>query len=119
MARKKTKEQTTHDRKVGRLATHYEKQGYAVCASTGRRPDPKPIGRSKRIPDIVATRRGRTKIVEVETPRSVKSDKAQLQTFARYAAREKNVSFDIVVTKPKSKAGRSSKSTVPRTTSKK
>lgn len=106
MAKRKAKEQTSHDRKVGRLATEYEKAGYTVAASTGRRPDPKSIGRSKMIPDIVATKHGRTKIIEVETPRSLKTDKAQLETFARYAAKRKNVSFDIVVTKPRGKSSR-------------
>lgn len=103
MAKRKSKDQTTHDRKVGRLATVYEKKGYKVQAATGRRPAPRPIGRSGRIPDIVATKSGRTKIIEVETPRSIKTDKAQMETFARYAAKKKNVSFDIVVTKPKKK----------------
>ena len=104
MAKRKSKDQTTHDRKVGRLATEYEKKGYKVQAATGRRPAPKPIGRSGRIPDIVATKSGRTKIIEVETPRSIKTDKAQMETFARYAAKKKNVSFDIVVTKPRKKS---------------
>ncbi len=52
----------------------------------------------------MATKRGRTKIVEVETPRSLKKDKPQLETFARYAAKRKGVSFDIVVTKPRAKS---------------
>jgi len=103
MKKGKTKEQTSHDRKVSRLATRLEKEGYRVKASVGRRPSPDPIGRSKRIPDITATKRGKTKVIEVETPRSLKSDKSQLTTFARHAASKKNVSFDIVVTRPRRK----------------
>lgn len=110
MSSKKPKHQTTHDRKVGRLATKLEKEGYKVKAATGRRPDPQPIGHSGRIPDITATKRGKTKIIEVETPRSLKGDKAQLQTFARYAASKKNTSFDIVVTKPRTTKLHASKS---------
>lgn len=106
MAKKKTREQTTHDRKVGRLATKYKKEGYTVRASTGRWIMPDPIGTSKRIPDIVATKRGKTKIIEVETPRSLKADKKQLETFAKHAAKKSNVTFDIVVTIPK-KSGKS------------
>ncbi len=119
MTKTKSKDQTTHDRKVGRLATEYEKKGYKVQAATGRRPAAKPIGRSGRIPDIVATNSGRAKIIEVETPRSIKTDKAQMETFARYAAKKGNVSFDIVVTKPRTKSSRTVKSSTSRATRKK
>lgn len=119
MPRGKSKDNTAHDRKVGRLAAEYEKVGYTVQASTGRRPDPQPVGRSGRIPDVIATKHGRTKIIEVETPRSLKKDKAQLETFARYAAKKGNVSFDIVVTKPRTKCSRTVKSSTSRATRKK
>lgn len=110
MAKRTGKEKTTHDRKVKRLASEYKKKGYSVQASSGRHPAPDAIGRSKKIPDVVARKSGRITIVEVETPKSLKTDKNQLQTFARYAAKHRDVDFEIVVTKPR-KASTRKKST--------
>ena len=119
MPRGKSKNKTAHDRKVARLATQYEKAGYTVEASTGRRPSPQPIGHSRKIPDIVATSRGSTKIIEVETPISLKTDKGQLEAFARYAARKRNVSFDIVMTRPRKTSTSTSKSPTSKVSKKK
>jgi len=110
MAKRTGKEKTTHDRKVRRVASEYKKRGYNVQASSGRYPEPDPIGYSKRVPDVMARKGSKVTIVEVETPRSLKTDKDQLQTFARYAAKHKDVDFDIVVTKPR-KTSTSKKST--------
>lgn len=119
MSRRKPRDQVTHDRKVSRLASELEKQGYTVQASTGSRPDPNPIGRPGMMPDIVATKGGKTKIIEVKTPRGLKADMIKLQKFAKYAAKRKDVTFDIVVTKPRRKIGATKKVSVSKTSKKK
>ena len=101
MAQRTHKEQTTHDRKVRELARDLKKQGYTVKADIGRYQRPSPIGRARARPDIEATKSGRRKIIEVETPKSLVTDKEQLKTFIRHASHKGRTSFDIVVTKPR------------------
>jgi len=97
-----TKEQATHNRKVREIARELKKKGYSVKADVGRYTRPSPIGKDKRIPDIEATSKsGRRLIIEVETPRSWKTDKEQIKTFIRHTTHKKNTSFDIVFTKPR------------------
>ena len=95
------REQSAHDRKVREIARNLKKDGYSVKADVGRYGRPRPIGKDRRIPDIEATKAGRRKIIEVETPRSLMTDKEQMKTFMRHAAHKKNTSLDIVVTKPR------------------
>lgn len=95
------KEQSTHDRKVRELARSLKNQGYSVKADIRGYDRPKPIGKDRRRPDIEATKAGRRKIIEVETPRSLVTDKKQMKTFIRHAAQKKGTSLDIVVTKPR------------------
>ena len=92
---------STHDRKVRQVARELEKQGYTVRADIRGRKQPHPVGPSKLVPDIEAIKDGRRKIVEVETPTSLKTDKEQLKAFARYASQKKGTAFDIVVTQPR------------------
>jgi len=102
MAKRTEREQNTHDRKVREIARQLKKQGYAVRADgvRGYKP-PRPIGKEMRRPDIEATRSGVRKIIEVETPSSLRSDKEQLKTFTRHAAQKRGTSFKVVVTKPR------------------
>ena len=64
---------------------------------------PNKIGPKNLIPDIEATKNGRKIIVEVETPKSLVTDKEQLKTFARHAGQKPNTTFRVVVTKPRGK----------------
>lgn len=104
MSQKRTRaEESAHAAKIKRLAKKLEKEGYKVKADLpgSGYTRPKPIGKGKRIPDIEATKRGVRKIIEVETPSSLRKDREQLKTFTRHAAQKKRTSFDIVVTKPR------------------
>lgn len=88
-----------HDRKVREIAKTLRKLGYTVRADEVRRyKRPRPTGKEMRIPDIEATRPGTGKIIEVETPSSLKSDKEQLKTFTRHAAQKRGTSFEVIVT---------------------
>jgi Holliday junction resolvase len=100
-ARNPNREQSTHNRKVQRLSRELKKEGYAVRADIRGYQRPRPIGKSKARPDIVAKKSGTTRIVEVETPKSLVRDKEQLKTFVRSAAHRKRTTLDIVVTKPR------------------
>lgn len=95
------KERSTHDRKVREIARNLKNQGYSIKADVGRYAKPASIGKYKRRPDIEATKSGHRRIVEVETPKSLRSDREQIKTFIRHAAHKKRTSFDIVVTKPR------------------
>jgi Holliday junction resolvase len=93
------KSKTKHDKKVRSIATRYEAEGYKVEADISGFKTPAPIGKNNRIPDVVAKKNGRTKIIEVETPESLKIDKEQQATFRRSAAHKKSTTFNIEVTK--------------------
>lgn len=101
--KRSTGEQTTHDRKVRQIARQLKKDGYSVKADNIRGYSrPSPIGKHRRRPDIEATSRsGYRKIIEVETPRSLTTDKDQIKTFIRHATHKKRTSLDIIVTKPR------------------
>ena len=96
------KEKSTHDRKVKEIARDLKKQGYSVKADAGRYARPSSIGKNRRRPDIEATAKsGHRRIVEIETPKSLRTDREQIKTFIRHASHKKHTSFDIVVTKPR------------------
>lgn len=97
MAKRTKASQTVHNQAVKTLARQLSKQGWKVCADLPGYCKPKPVGKSRRIPDIEATRRGATKLVEVETRGSVRSDKGQHSSFRRSAAHRKRTTFDILV----------------------
>ena len=102
MADRTSREKSTHDRKVREIARRLKTEGYIVRADGVRGyARPRPIGRQMKRPDIEATRSGVRKIIEVETPSSLRSDKEQLKTFTRHAAQKKGTRFAVVVTKPR------------------
>ena len=86
-----------HNQAVRKLASQLKNEGWQVKVDLPKRKQPDPIGKDGRIPDIQATKRGRTKLVEVETPSTVNSHKQQASTFRRSAAQKKNTSFDLVI----------------------
>jgi len=101
MAKRSSKEQSTHHRKVRELSRELKRDGYTVKADIRGYQRPRPIGKARVRPDIVATKSGTTRIVEVETPSSLTRDKEQLKTFIRSAAHRKRTTLDIVVTRPR------------------
>lgn len=89
----------THDRKVQQLARELAQQGYNVQADLKSYETPAGIGQGGFIPDIVATKGSKTKIIEVDTPGTEKP--AQLTAFRRSAAQRSNADFEHVITKPR------------------
>jgi len=111
MAKRVPPEKSTHDRKLREKARELKKQGYKVRADIRGYDKPRPIGTTKRIPDIEATRgTSRRIIVEVETPGSLRQrkDKEQLKTFTRHAAHKTGTKFEVIVTKPRKAQPKSS-----------
>jgi Holliday junction resolvase len=89
----------THDRKVRQLANELKRQGFRVEADINGFETPDGIGKGDHIPDILATKGNKTKIVEVDTPGT--ENPGQLAAFRRSAAHRKNAEFEHVVTKPR------------------
>jgi len=98
MAKRSKSAQDAHDREVRRVAKKLEREGWNVQADLPDYETPKPIGKEKRVPDIVATKRGHRKVIEVETPDTLKKDKRQQETFRRHAGQKPNTTFDLIVT---------------------
>lgn len=98
MARSK-KAQSKHDAEVRRIAMEYKNKHYEVKADVGGFPRPDTIGGFR--PDVVATKDGERKIIEVETTDSVNSsrDKKQQQAFSDAAKKSKNTIFKRKVIK--------------------
>ncbi len=96
-ARRSKSEQSKHNRVVKREAKKYERKGWKVQADLPGYPKPRQIGGKR--PDIRATKPGTTHIVEIETPSSAKSDKAQHSTFRRHAGQKSRTKFILKETK--------------------
>lgn len=90
--------ESKHNQVVRREARRLQRGGWNVRADISGYEQPAPIGAENRIPDVQATKHGHTKLIEVETRKSVKSDRAQQSTFRRSAAQRNNTTFDIVET---------------------
>lgn len=103
--------QTKHDTRVKREADKLKRKGWKVKADIPGYHQPKPIGKEKRVPDVVARKKGATRIIEVETKDTLVKDKAQQSTFKRSAAQKKRTTYETVVAnkKPKPKNKRRKK----------
>ena len=95
------KNQTTHDNRVRREANKLKQEGWHVQADLPDYETPTPIGKDNRIPDILATRGDRLKIIEIETPSTVESHKDQQATFRRSASQKEDAEFELIITKPR------------------
>ena len=91
----------THDRKVKELANQLKKKKWNVTAHVPGYETPNSIGKENYIPDIIATKGGKTKIIEVDIPQT--ENQEQLAAFKRSAAHRKNATFEQVITKPRKK----------------
>ena len=90
--------QTRHDRAVRSHADALKRQGWSVKADVkgfDRPPAVRNGGSARRRPDIVATRDGKTKMVEWETRQSLGKDRSQHDVFRGYARRRPNTSVDV------------------------
>lgn len=96
-----SRNQSTYDGRVRSLANKLQDQGWDVQADLPNFDKPDPIGKDERIPDIIATQGGRTKIIEVETPSTADAHQEQHSTFRRSASQRENGEFELIVTKPR------------------
>lgn len=93
MARRTQKKQSAHDTAVKRIADELSSDGWNVKADdVPGYPDPGTVGgggrTQGRIPDIIATKPGSTRIVEVETDSS--EDQAQHRVFRNHITQKAN-----------------------------
>lgn len=83
-----------HDKEVKNTAAYYESRGYRVRADLpGAKQRPGMI--EGRRPDVVASKKGDTVIIEVETKSSIKKDSSQQNTFKKHAKVNKNIRFRV------------------------
>ncbi len=95
----KHKKTSIHDKKVQATTSRYKRDGWSVRADIPNYKRPKPIGKYNRIPDVVARKGKKTRVFEIETPRSMKTDRAQRSTFKKHAAKKLNTKFKVIVAK--------------------
>lgn len=92
-----SKKTSIHDKKVRVTASRYKREGWKVRADLPGYKRPNSIGKYKRVPDVVARKGKRTRIFEIETPKSLKTDRAQRGTFKKHAANKPNTKFKTLV----------------------
>lgn len=80
-----------HDKKVKNIARGYKGRGYKVSASLPDYRKPRKI--RGRVPDVIAKKRRKTIIVEVETSKSFAKDRKQRKLLRDYARKKKRVKF--------------------------
>lgn len=82
---------TAHDRGVTREAKELVRAGWSVTATVEGWDDPEPVGPG--VPDIVATKRGTVRVVEVETV----DDDYEHRTVRTAVNRRRNAVFYAVI----------------------
>lgn len=98
MAKRSASRQSEHDTKVKSIARRHDRNGWRVRADVPGYPTPDSIGgRRPRVPDVVARKRGATRIFEVETEETVDADRKQHATFRRSASQRTKTTFKLVV----------------------
>lgn len=96
MARRPKEGQEVHDRKVAEVASQLRSRGYRVRADLPGHQRPPTI--RGHIPDILAEKRSRRLIREIETRGTMEKDKAQHKAFKGYAER-KRANFRVLMAK--------------------
>ncbi len=95
MVKQSPRRQSKHDAKVRQLAQELEKQDWDVRAAIPGYEQPDPVGKDKYIPDIQAVKKGAERLIEVETEKTIESDKKQQAAFRRRAAQRRRTTFRI------------------------
>lgn len=98
---RKRRNPETHDNRVRREVAKLNSERWDIQADLPGYESPDPIGKDNRVPDILATKGNKVKIIEVETPDTVDSHKDQQATFRRSAAQRQNAEFELIVTVPR------------------
>ena len=93
----KEKPKTKHNKAVEKSAEYYKKNGYQVKADISGYKRPEII--NKRRPDVIASKKNKTVIVEVETPDTMVKDKKQREAFKEHADRDDRTCFRCKLTK--------------------
>lgn len=96
MARRTKSQQTAHDKRVASHARTLDRDGWNVRADVDGWPQPDTV--NGRRPDIIATKSGATRIVEVETDPD--DDQAQHTAFRRHEGQKPNTNFYILIAGP-------------------
>ena len=91
--------QTCHDSAVRKSAGMLRANGWIVNADVSgyKRPDTICVDNECRRPDIIANKRGKTRVIEWETPNSYQKDKAQHSVFRKYARRHRNTNSSVKI----------------------
>lgn len=95
MAKRTLKKQSEHDAKVRQIARKLRREGWNVEADIPGFNQPEPIGQDDRIPDVHAKKAGAERIVEVETPETMRGDQEQHATFRRSAGQKRRAKFEV------------------------
>lgn len=99
MTKRSTHKQTCHDKAVRRSAGMLSANGWRVKADISgyKRPKSLWVDGQRRRPDIIARKRGTTRIIEWETPNSFEKDRDQHSVFRKYARRNKNTHSSVKI----------------------
>jgi Holliday junction resolvase len=98
MAHRTKKGQEVHDQKVAEVANRLERAGYTVRADLPGHSQPPVLGGHR--PDVVAQKREKILIREIETHGTIKQDKAQHEALEQ-AADRLGGNFRVLVAKKK------------------
>ena len=98
---RQNRNQSARDHRVCPLTNKLRNGGGKIQADLRNLDQSDPIGNEGRIPDILAIRGNRLKIIEVETPSTVDAHQEHHSTFRCSAAQRENGELELVVTKPR------------------
>lgn len=91
--------QKAHDTEVRKTANNLKEQGYNVAADIRGMKRPPII--SGKIPDVIAEKGNKIKIVEIETEDSLIADIDQRRKFRNWSNKSKNRTFSTKVVRKK------------------
>lgn len=87
---------TRHDEEVRREVMRLRSQGFSrIKADLTGFELPSPIGNRERIPDIEASKPGKTVLVELEEQSQLPSQKEQISAFKKSAAQQPRAEFRL------------------------
>ena len=97
MARRTKRTQSKHDQTVRRVAGGFVGKDWKVSADVKGYPKPRKI--FGRRPDVIARKGARTRVIEVETPRTFAKDVGQRKAFRRWTSQSSKRRFRTKITK--------------------
>jgi len=91
--------QSVEKRKIASLVRQYKNEGYEVLMQPSTARMLPPFGNYR--PDLVVQKGDETIVIEVVSSKTSKEKERAVEHFAEYAAKNKGVRFDIIVTNPR------------------